>query len=209
LPVGEDCEHPVDVRIIAATNRPLDQMIATGRFREDLHDRLNVFRIEIPPLRQRLDDIEVQACYFLELYQDEAAPGRTGFDDRAREALRSLPWPGNTRELENLVREILAHSDGRGEIGLDAFPTWVHARLAAVQPSPAQPAAWPEISVDSHVQKAWELKLSLNEAVAAYEKHLLQKTLEATEGNRTRAASLLGLTPRTVFNKIRKYQLDL
>src|SRR5262249_47994638 len=198
LPVGADYEHAVDVRIIAATNRPLEQMVAAGTFRADLYQRLNVFQIRIPPLRERPEDIAVQARHFLKIYQRRRPRPVPDFSRRALEALRLLPWEGNTRQLENLVREVLAHTDGGLCLQLEDLPRWVVEMLAQLPP----PA--PEVdSRDALVQGALKRKLSLAEAVEEYERRLLQTVLERNAGNRTRTAAELGLTPRSIFNKIK------
>jgi transcriptional regulator with GAF, ATPase, and Fis domain len=206
LPVGEDYESPIDVRIIAATNRPLDAMIAEGRFRDDLYQRLNVFRIQLPALRERPEDIELQARHFLEQYQEGRADRVTDFGPRVMEVLRSLPWEGNTRQLENLVREVLAHREREGPlVEVADLPRWVLekvAELPAAAPPPA-PAA-----LDHLVDEACHSGLSLTRAVEDYERRLLQRVLAETGGNRTHAAHRLGLTPRTIFAKVKKYQLD-
>ena len=133
LPVGEDYEHPIDVRVIAATNRPLEQMIADNKFREDLYQRLNVFRIHLPPLRERPDDVELQARFFLDRYQDDKANRVIDFEPRALEVLRSLSWEGNTRQLENCIREALAEREGTGpRLEMTDLPRWVFEKLSEV-----------------------------------------------------------------------------
>jgi DNA-binding NtrC family response regulator len=206
LPVGEDYEHHIDVRIIAATNRPLDAMIDEGRFREDLYQRLNVFRVQLPPLRERPEDIDLQARHFLERYQAGRPDPVIGFGPRVMEALQSLPWEGNTRQLENLIREVLAHRTGTGAwVEMADLPRWVFEKLAAA-PLPDVPP--PEVPLDRHVEEAYHAGTPLAAAVEEYERRLLERVLRETGGNRTRAAQRLGLTPRTVFAKIKKYQLD-
>jgi two-component system response regulator HydG len=207
LPVGEDYEHPIDVRVIAATNRPLETMIAEGKFREDLYQRLNVFRINLPPLRQRPEDIDLQARHFLAHYQAKGAEKVTDFEPRALEALRSLPWEGNTRQLENCVRETLAHRESKGAlVEMTDLPQWVFERVAEA-PAPATAPA-PSVDVDAQVEMAYNSQMSLSQAVEQYERRLLEKVLAETHGNRTHAAQRLGLTARTVFAKVKKYQLD-
>jgi DNA-binding NtrC family response regulator len=206
LPVGEDYEHPIDVRIIAAANRRLDTMIAEGRFREDLYQRLNVLRIQVPPLRERRDDIEVQARHFLAELQTEGADPVTGFGPRVTEVLQLLPWPGNTRQLENLIREALAHREGHSPcLEMADLPRWVFETIAN-DDSQAN-ASLEETSLDQGVACATQAGLSLSRAVDEFERSLLMKVLEETGGNRTHAAQRLGLTPRTVFAKVKKYQL--
>jgi transcriptional regulator with GAF, ATPase, and Fis domain len=207
LPVGEDYETPLDVRIIAATNRPLETMIAENRFREDLYQRLNVFRIQLPALRERPEDVELQAEHFLSRFQEGREDRVAGFGPRVMDVLRSLPWEGNTRQLENLVRETLAHREGSGPL-LEAgdLPRWVFEKVAD---SPKAPAPLPApAALDHLVDEACHARMSLTRAVEEYERRLLEKVLAETGGNRTHAAHRLGLTPRTIFAKVKKYQLD-
>ncbi|HEX5271328.1 MAG TPA: sigma-54 dependent transcriptional regulator, partial [Gemmataceae bacterium] len=205
LPVGEDYESPIDVRVIAATNRPLETMIAEGTFREDLYQRLNVFRVRIPALRERPEDVEVQARQFLAEYQEGRDDRATDFGPRVLDVLRSLPWEGNTRQLENLVREALAHREGTGPLlEITDLPRWVFEKVAHA-PAPAAP---PPAALDHMVEEACHAGLSLTQAVEEYERRLLARVLAETGGNRTHAAHRLGLTPRTIFIKVKKYQLD-
>jgi transcriptional regulator with GAF, ATPase, and Fis domain len=202
LPVGQDYEHPIDIRIIAATNRPLCDMVAKGAFREDLYQRLNVFRIVIPPLRERREDIEVQALYFLKEWTDQHDK-TVAFGPRVLEALRLLPWEGNSRQLRNFLWEALAHKDDDTVLGMEDLPQWVLEALAH------RNDAAQEVFVDESLTKrAIEKGLSLSEAVEEYERRLLQEVLQRYNGNRTRTAEKLGLTPRSIFNKIKKYGLE-
>ncbi len=209
LPVGEDYEHPVDVRIIAATHRSLETMVAEGKFREDLYQRLNVFRIHLPPLRARREDIGVQARHFLAHYQEGQAGPALEFGPRVLEALCALPWEGNTRQLENFVREALAQkgSGGGTSLEMEDLPRWVFERLAQAPPDvPVAAPAHPE--VDFLLERACSDRLSFSQAIEDYERRLLERVLKLTGGNRTHAATRLGLTPRTIFAKIKKYQLE-
>ena len=179
--VGDPRSRKVNVRIAAATNRDLKQEVDAARFRQDLYYRLNVIPLTLPPLRERGDDILELAEYFAAKFSAPAAP--LPLSGPFREALRLYDWPGNVRELANTVRRAVALSDG-GEIGSNTLPL-IHA-------GPSQDEArWLRAGV------------SLREL----EKTLLQVTLEATAGNRTHAAALLGVSLRTVRNKIREHGL--
>jgi anti-anti-sigma factor len=203
LPVGADYEHTVNVRVIAATNRPLPEMIKEGQFREDLYQRLNVFQIKIPSLRERPEDIEVQARHFLKIYQVGRERRATDFGLRVLEALRLLPWEGNTRQLENFIREILAHMDDGTLIQLEDLPHWVLETVARLRPRA------PEVdSREVLVQKVYERKMTLNQAMDEFERRLLQVVLERNKGNRTLTAAEFNLTPRSILNKIKKYGLE-
>lgn len=240
LPVGEDYEQPIDVRVLAATNRPLEKLVAEGKFREDLYQRLNVFRITIPPLRERPEDVGPQLEYFLRIYQGEREGRVTEVSPQVEEALQALPWEGNTRQLENLVREVLAHRERPGGVlVLHDLPQWVFERLAqgAERPEEASekaaevlpPSLFPPFSpratewaalgaqspeaaeaalVEHLTAQACASNLSWAEALEAYERLLLERVLKKNGGNRTRAAAQLRLTPRTIFTKIKKYELD-
>jgi len=182
--IGSNQTVHVDIRVIATTNRPLEAAVAEGRFRADLYYRLNVIPIALPPLRDRAGDIPELAEYFAGLY---AAPGALGTQTRlSRELLARLEehaWPGNVRELANFVRRAVALSRG-GEIGVEAFD---HGKiLPRLQRSPE-----------------WKPGLSLGEM----ERQLFAMTLESTGGNRARAAELLGVSLRTVRNKVREFGL--
>lgn len=203
LPVGADYERSVDVRIIASTNRSLRDMIEQGQFREDLYQRLNVFRIYIPPLRERPACIEEQARHFLRIHQIGRERRVTDFGLRVLEALRLLPWEGNSRQLENLIRETLAHKEQGTLLQMEDLPHWVLDTLARLRPHAPE--------VDSHetlVEKVYDKRLSLAQAMTEFERRLLQVVLERNGGNRTLTAAELGMTPRSVLNKIKKFGLE-
>jgi len=179
--LGDTRPVRIDARVIASTNRSLRGLVEERQFRQDLYYRLNVIPLTLPPLRERGDDILELAEYFAAKFSAPAAP--LPLSGPFREALRLYDWPGNVRELANTVRRAVALSDG-GEIGSNTLPL-IHA-------GPSQDEArWLRAGV------------SLREL----EKTLLQVTLEATAGNRTHAAALLGVSLRTVRNKIREHGL--
>ena len=173
---------PLDVRVIATTNRPLRAGIAAGEFRADLYYRLNVVPLTIPPLRDRREDIIELAGHFLRKHSPASGEAYRIAPELAR-ALESHNWPGNVRELENFIRRSLALSTSR-VLGPELL---VHLEVSSGTGRPA----------------AIEAGVSLREA----ERELLERTLEATGGNRTRAAELMGVSLRTVRNKIRNYGL--
>jgi DNA-binding NtrC family response regulator len=187
--LGSNQTVHADIRVIATSNRPLEAAVAEGRFRADLYYRLNVIPISLPPLRDRAGDIRELAEYFAGLY---AASGNPGTNIRlSRELLAGLEeraWPGNVRELGNFVRRAVALSRG-GEIGVEAFE---HGKSLHAKLPPARPPR-PE----------WKPGLSLDEM----ERQLFAMTLESTGGNRARAAELLGVSLRTVRNKVREFGL--
>ncbi|HZT78986.1 MAG TPA: sigma 54-interacting transcriptional regulator, partial [Gemmataceae bacterium] len=203
LPVGADLEHGVDVRILAATNRPLERLVEEGKFRLDLYQRLNVFQILVPPLRERPEDVEPQARHFLRMWQAEGRPPIAGISPRVLDALRLLPWEGNTRQLEGLVRAAVAHKTAGDVLEMEDLPGWALEELAGRQQSAAESS-----SLEDMARRAAEQGFTLAQAVDEFERRLLERVLKQTGGNRTRAATLLGLTPRTVYNKLRKHRLD-
>ncbi|MGA2005838.1 MAG: sigma-54 dependent transcriptional regulator [Terriglobales bacterium] len=180
--LGSNQTVRVNIRVIATTNRPLETAIAEGRFRADLYYRLNVIPVALAPLRERPGDVRELACHFAQLYSARGSTTRLSEELIAR--LGQQSWPGNVRELANFVRRAVALSNG-GEIGLEAFE---HGRI----PVPPQLRA-PE----------WKAGLSLEEM----ERQLFSMTLDATGGNRARAAELLGVSLRTVRNKVRAFGL--
>jgi DNA-binding NtrC family response regulator len=179
--LGSNQAVRVDIRIIATTNRPLEEAVRAGRFRGDLYYRLNVIPLALPPLRERVEDIPELAQHFATLYGQPGATRKLSSELLAR--LAGHAWPGNVRELANFVRRAVALSQG-DEIGLEAFD---HAKAPPRNP----------------LLSEWKPGLSLDEM----EKQLLTITLDATRGNRSRAAEMLGVSLRTVRNKIREHGL--
>ncbi len=185
--LGSNQTVRVDIRVISTSNRPLEAAVAEGRFRADLYYRLNVIPISLPPLAGRAGDIRELADYFAGVY---TAPG-TGVH-LSRELVASLEeraWPGNVRELANFVRRAVALSRG-GEIGVEALE---HGKSLPGNGLPPRVPCSPE----------WKAGLSLGEM----ERQLFAMTLESTGGNRARAAELLGVSLRTVRNKVREFGL--
>jgi two-component system response regulator HydG len=179
--VGDPREREVDVRVVAATNRPLEQAIAAGRFREDLYFRLLVFPVDVPPLRARLDDVPGLAAHFL------ARLGRTGAElpGPALQRLREHHWPGNVRELRNVIERahILAGDDPvtDAHILLDVAAP---ARADAADPAPA------DLDLDANARK------------------LIRAAIARAGGNKTRAAQLLGITRRTLYSRLKLLGLE-
>ena len=187
--LGSNQTVRVDIRVIATSNRPLETAVAEGRFRADLYYRLNVIPISLPPLRDRAGDIAELAEYFAGLYAPSENPGTQARLSRELVVrLEEHAWPGNVRELANFVRRAVALSRG-GEIGVEAFDHGkiLHGKILS------RPERSPE----------WKPGLSLGEM----ERQLFAMTLESTGGNRARAAELLGVSLRTVRNKVREFGL--
>lgn len=188
-PVGSTESVNVDVRLIAATNRDLEQEMESGGFREDLFYRLNVINIEVPPLRDRLEDIPLLAEHFLEtkadaVGDDESAPTR--ISPGAMEVLEDYHWPGNVRELENVMERAIVLADGE-EIDGDVLPD----RLSEPEPEPLVSGERPE-----------------NPSLEVIERAYIEHVLSAEDGNKTRAAEVLGIDPSTLYRKIKRYEIE-
>ena len=186
-PVGSSKTVRVDVRVIAATNQQLEQAIRDGRFREDLFYRLNVIPIEVPPLRERREDIPLLAQHFLDVLNHERESKIESISDAAMARLCDYDWPGNVRELENLI-ERLTVLRGDGEIGLDDLPANFLRAESSARRAPMIP----------------ESGLSFRDVVDDYESDLIAQALEQTGWNKNRAARLLGLNRTTLIEKIKK-----
>jgi transcriptional regulator with GAF, ATPase, and Fis domain len=205
LPIGDDHELPVDVRIIAATNRDVEAMVARHEFRADLFHRLNALSIRVPPLRERREDIEPLVAHFLERCGESGHAVAASAEFVA--ALRRLELPGNVRQLENIVRCGVVTARQGDRLSLQDLPpeSWVElSRIdpAAQGPSPAERSAPVDATA---VLEATEWKLQ--RALDLCEHQLLAAALGASRGNRARAARLLGISPRCIFNKMRKHRL--
>ena len=189
--IGATHATPIDVRIIAATNKNLEEAIAENRFREDLYYRLNVFNIVLPSLVERRDDIIELAYYFLGKYNQQSKPMK--LDDNVSKLFMSYPWPGNIRELENVIERacFIAQDD---TIGLDALPqNIVHYQKKA---STARPVA---------TQVAEGIALNNQMTVAETEKALIINHLVKEHGNIKRTSESLGMNRRTLYRKLEKY----
>ena len=187
--VGGEAAIETDARFIAATNRDLKAAIASGRFREDLYYRLNVVNIELPPLRERRDDVPLLAHYFLRRCAARMARPAARLDPRAAELLAAYRWPGNVRELENVVERALVITSG-DEIGPDALPAELRSAHADPTPSLAAFAGKP-----------------LHEALDEVERALLMRALEDAGYVQARAAERLGLSKSALHYKLGKHGL--
>lgn len=189
-PVGSAKTQEADVRVIAATNIDLAKAVQKGQFREDLFYRLNVIPISIPSLKQRRGDIPLLLHHFVQHFNQTKNRNLTGFSQDALEALFHYPWPGNIRELENLV-ERLAILKGSGQVEMDDLPEHYRTTRASAMPT-SESLEIPEEGMD------------FNSAVDAYENLLIMQALEKTGWNRNQAAALLKLNRTTLVEKIKK-----
>ena len=189
--VGDARSTRVDVRVLASTNRDLASQVQAGRFREDLYYRLNVVQVRLPPLRERQDEIGHLAERLIARHAERIGTGPRRLSPRALELLQRHRWPGNVRELENALERALVLSED-DEIGPDALPDAVQRTLV---PEPVPGSLDPD-------------DLSVKRAQRVLEADLIRRALERTQGNRTRAAELLELSPRALLYKIREYGLE-
>jgi two-component system response regulator AtoC len=184
-PIGESKSRKVDVRVLAATAREIDDEVAAGRFREDLFYRLNVLRVRVPPLRDRREDIPLLVDHFLAYFRDALGKPVRAVADDALARLTCYGWPGNVRELENVMERalILANSD---RITLRELPANVVS--SEEKEGPVRPG-----------------DLSLRRGRRQFEAEMIRKALAATGGNRTHAARLLEISHRALLYKIKEY----
>ncbi len=178
--VGESRPEPIDIRVVAATNKVLEEEIKRGAFREDLYYRLNVVSIQLPPLRERGDDVVALARYFLQQYAREFGSRIRGFTPAALVATRRHPWPGNVRELENRVKKAVVLAEkalvSAEDLGLDADV------LEPIAP--------------------------LTQATREFQKRYVNEVLERNQGNRTKTAKDLGVDPRTIFRHLERMEAE-
>jgi DNA-binding NtrC family response regulator len=192
--VGETQPRSIDVRVVAATSRALEQMVDDGEFRSDLYYRLAVMPLRIPPLRERREDIGVLVEHFLAAINRRLGTTVTGLDDQAARALLAYDWPGNVRELENTLEHAAVLAEGP-LIGRDDLPERLHRRAAASADAPADGLTLHFAAGD----------LSVKRAAQRLERELILRALEQCAGNRTHAAKLLDLSHRALLYKIRDY----
>jgi len=185
-PVGSNKTIIVDTRIVLASNRNLDEEVRQGRFREDLYYRINVVTIELPPLCERVGDVRLLAEHFLRMYSAQHNREKLGFTDEAMECLERYSWPGNIREIENVIERATLLSKGKF-IGPDDLPDTIR-REPARQVEGYRPT-------------------SLKEALAGPEKDIIRRALEANHWNRQATAKSLQINRTTLFKKMKHYGL--
>jgi two-component system response regulator AtoC len=188
--VGDSQTIKVDVRVIAATNSDLGRMVAEGAFREDLYYRLNVIPIELPPLRDRRDDIPLLAHHFLKKFSPDTT---LEVSQSAMRALMAYHWPGNVRQLENAMERVVALSAGRTEVLNTDLPPEIQATPQAASPPFVE---FPEDGLD------------LPTYLASIERDLIRRALDRTGGNRNKAADLLRIKRTTLVEKLKRIGAD-
>ena len=182
--VGGNETIRVDVRVVAATNRDLRVLVEDGKFREDLYYRLNVVRIEMPPLRARPSDIPLLADHFLQRFADENEADVQGFSEEAMQLMVGYPWPGNARELMNVVEQAVVLAGGPLIEASDLPLRAMH------RPQDALPLMVPGVTL------------------AEVERYVIMKTLEAVDGSRNRAAEILGISRRTLQYRLQEWGIE-
>jgi DNA-binding NtrC family response regulator len=190
--LGGKTEMIVDVRVIASTNKNLAEAIRKGQFREDLYYRLNVFEMQLPPLRERMDDIPVLCGALLEELNRKHATQVTEIGADAMEVLKRHQWPGNVRELRNALERAVILA-GEGAVQSRHLPPSLLPALP--QGEPAQPPA-----IEDFVM------VRLGATIEDAERALILRTVQLTKGNKTRASEILGITLKTLMNKLNKYE---
>jgi two-component system response regulator PilR (NtrC family) len=191
-PLGGTIDVPVDVRIIASTNRDLKAMVASDQFREDFYYRISVIPIHVPPLRARTDDIEPLARHFLQKFAMQMGKPLKDFDRPAMEALKKYSWPGNVRELENAIERSVAMSgEGTQLVQAQSLPESVTGAAALGESSVQIPSEG----------------LDFEKQVAQIEERYLKEALRAADGVRTRAAELLRMSYRSFRHYAKKHHI--
>ena len=191
--VGDSQTIKVDVRVIAATNSDLKKMVEENLFREDLYYRLNVIPVRVPALRERRADIPLLAQHFLDRLARESTPprGRVTITQDAQQALMRYEWPGNVRQLENVMERTFALSPGRAQLSIADLPDEFHRVQSSVSPGEY-------VLPDSGVE--------LERLVSDFERSLIQRALERTQGNKRQAADLLHVKRTTLIEKLKRLE---
>jgi len=190
--VGDSQTIKVDVRVIAATNSDLKQMVAVGTFREDLFYRLNVIPVHVPALRDRRPDIPVLAQHFLDrLTRDTPARGRVTLAQDAQQALMAFNWPGNVRQLENVMERAFALSPGRAQIEVDDLPEELRSR---------------PIVTSAEALTIGDEGIEFDRLVGDFERELIRRALDKSGGNKRHAADLLHIKRTTLIEKLKRLE---
>jgi DNA-binding NtrC family response regulator len=185
-PLGANKNEKVDARLISATNRDLEQRVREGSFRQDLYYRLNVIRIELPPLRERTEDIPALVEHFIQKFADQARRSVAGIDNDALMALMSHRWPGDVRELEHTIeRAVLMGKNAT--IGVDDLPQ--------------------AMFIASHNDPPLERAVAKGYTLYELEREYIQRVMETTKGNKTEAARILGVDRTTLYRKLEEYKV--
>lgn len=187
VPVGSTEPVQVDVRLIAATNRDLERDMEDGRFRSDLYYRLNVISIDIPPLRDRPEDVSVLANHFLREHAEKEGEEPRQLSEGALEVLQEYGWPGNVRELQNVMERAVVLTE-------DVI---------------VEESVLPDRLTDADAEPLVQDRTPDNPSLEVIERAYIEHVIRAEDGNKTRAAEVLGINPSTLYRKLKRYDLDL
>jgi len=204
--LGGKAEFEVDVRVVAATNKVPDEAVRGGHLREDLYYRLNVFHIHLPPLRERKEDIPSIAESLLADLNRKHDTRVTELSPEVVEALQRHDWPGNVRELRNALERAVILA-GEGAVRMENLPVILQPQAAAAPVAMAATAAAGQTTTTSDVSAAESdaVRVPIGTTVGEAEKNLILRTLEHTRNNKTRAAEILGISLKTLHNKLKEY----
>jgi DNA-binding NtrC family response regulator len=194
--VGGSEELDMDIRLVTSSNRDLAEAVRREAFRADLFYRLNVFPLRLPPLRERKEDVPLLAAHFLAQIEEKERRGFSSFEDRALQALSGHDWPGNVRELKNAVHRAYVLSDPPAIQAEAAEAVLTDSGSAEIRPGAGDDETWPAVPV------------RVGETLQAVEKKVLTATLLAVKGDKRVAAELLGVSLKTIYNKLKEYQLE-
>ena len=208
--LGSKMETPVDVRVVAATNKDPEQAVANGQLRGDLYYRLNVFNIRMPSLREHLSDVPAIAAKMIEDMNQRHGCSVTGIAPPLMDRLLAWDWPGNARELRNTIERatVLAHS---GPLKVEHLPAnFGEASTRTAAPHSADDGGTPlhRAAAPAPMDNARTVSVPVGTTVDEAERRLILKTLESTHNNKTRAAEILGITTKTLQNKLKEYAAD-
>jgi two-component system nitrogen regulation response regulator GlnG len=211
--VGGNQPIKVDVRVIAATNRPLEQAVAKGQFREDLFYRLNVVRVQVPPLRERREDIRLLVNYFLKKFAKDQQHAPKSVGPGVIKALEKYHWPGNVRELENVFRRALVVAKGDA-ILISDLPAEVTGERGGASGSMSPLTATSgeggsgDVAVLARQLFHWARKDPKLKIIPAVERQLVIQALKEASGNQLHAAQLLGITRATLRKRVEKFGIQ-
>jgi transcriptional regulator with GAF, ATPase, and Fis domain len=210
--VGSSEPVQVDVRVIAATHQDLEQLMRLGRFREDLFYRLNVFPIQVPPLREHIEDIPELAVHFLRVYAQRSAKELAGIDDDALALLKGFSWPGNVRQLENVIERAVVITEGTTVTTRDLPDELAEAgqndELAAEMSAASDGETWPPSSTADGETNAAPVSAMLRAERERKEREQLVRALAAAGGNKAEAARALGMARSTLLSRLKRLGLS-
>jgi len=202
--VGASADRKSDIRLIAATNRNLEDEVAAGRFREDLFFRLSVVPIELPPLRARgPEDLHLLLSNFIATTNQRLGTKLEGFTDEALELIESYRWPGNVRELHHFVQQQAVLTD-KGKAGIETFPRRLRELQSDAESLVEHPSGAFDLPVGAMPDEGVDMQAMLEEAQMS----MLRTALERAKGNKSAAAQYLGLKRTTFIERLRKFGIE-